>query len=140
MRSSPEAAVHRPPRMRSALVGLILALTTGCIGRGATPPAVEPTLAALATLGLDCGDGMKDNVPSGLFQWSCAGAIESTGSTVLVDGNADGVAGITLISDDPDDPAGARSRFGRLVDVVPPLSTAPVLKDTIAGWTGGQAA
>lgn len=125
--------------MRSAIgASLILAFVAGCVGPGNDPPAVQPTLAALETLGLDCGNATKDNVPSGLFQWSCAGAIESRQSSVLVDGNADGVAGITLVVDVPGDPAGARSRFGRLVDVVPPLSAAPVLKDSVAGWTGQQ--
>jgi hypothetical protein len=125
--------------MRSTVIGiLILALAAGCFGRGTTPAAVQPTLAAIETLGFRCGDGAKDNVPSGLFQWSCSGAMEASRSTVLVDGNEDGVAGITLFVENPSDPGVARSGFGRLVDAVPRLSNAPVLKDTIAGWTSGQ--
>jgi hypothetical protein len=127
--------------MRSAVIGsLILVLAAGCFGRGTSPAAVQPTLAAIETLGFRCGDGARDNVPSGLFQWSCGGAMEASRSSVLVDGNADGVMGITLFVDDPRDPGVARSGFGRLVDAVPPLSSAPVLKATIAGWTGGQQA
>ena len=127
--------------MRWAVIGiLVLALAAGCIGPGTTPAAVQPTLAAIETLGFRCGDGVKDNVPSGLFQWSCSGSMETARSTVLVDGNDGGVAGITLFVDNPSDPAVARNGFGRLVDAVPPLSSAPVLKDTVAGWTGGQQA
>jgi hypothetical protein len=127
--------------MRSAAVGvLVLAIAAGCVGRGTTPAAVQPTLTAIETLGPRCGDGVKDNEPSGLFQWSCGGAVNAVRSTVLVDGNEDGVAGITLMLDGTSDPGVARNGFGRLVDAVPPLSTAPVLKDTLAGWTGGQQA
>ena len=124
--------------MRWAVVGvLILASAAACAGP-TTPAAVQPTLTAIETLGLRCGDGVKDNVPSGLFQWSCSGAMEAVKATVLVDGNAEGVAGFTLFFQDLSDPAIARDRFGKLVDAVPPLSTAPVLKDSVAGWAGGQ--
>jgi hypothetical protein len=127
--------------MRWAVIGiLVLALAAGCIGRGTTPAAVQPTLAAIETLGFRCGNGVRDNVPSGLFQWSCSGSMEAARSTVLVDGNDAGIEGITLFVDDPSHPGVARSGFGRLVDAVPPLSSAQVLKDTVAGWTGGQQA
>jgi hypothetical protein len=127
--------------MRSAVVGILaVSLASGCIGQGTTPPEVQPTLAAIENLGFRCGDGVKDNVPSGLFQWSCSGTLVSVRSTVLVDGNEEGVAGITLVVEDPSDPAVAGTAFGRLVDAVPPLSTAPVLKATVAGWTGDQQA
>ncbi len=127
--------------MRSAVVGiLVLAFVTGCLGRSSTPPAVQPTLAAIEALDFHCGDGVKDNVPSGLFQWSCSGAMETARASVLVDGNEHGVAGITLVVDDPSDPGVARNGFDRLVDGVPPLRDAGVLKDTVAGWTGGQQA
>jgi hypothetical protein len=127
--------------MRWVVAGiLILALAEGCIGRGPAPAAVQPALAAIETLGFRCGDGVRDNVPSGLFQWSCAGRMDAVRSTVLLDGNEEGVAGITFVVDGPSDPRVARSGFGRLLDAVPPLSNAPVLKDTIAGWTGNQQA
>jgi hypothetical protein len=127
--------------MRYGAAGILaFALAAGCLGRATAPPAVQPTLAAIETIGFRCGDGAKDNVPSGLFQWSCGGAVEAARSTVLVDGNSEGVAGITLFVDGSSDPGVARSAFGRLVDAVPPLSTAPILKDTVAGWTGGQQA
>jgi hypothetical protein len=127
--------------MRYGLAGVLaLAITAGCFGRATTPPAVQPTLAAIETIGLRCGDGAKDNVPSGLFQWSCAGALEGARSNVLVDGNDEGVAGITLFVDDIGDAGVTRRGFGRLVDAVPPLNTAPVLKDTVARWTGAQEA
>jgi hypothetical protein len=127
--------------MRYAVAGiLVIALAAACSPRETAPGAVQATLAAIETLGLRCGDGLKDNVPSGLFQWSCSGAIEGVHSTLLVDGNQEGVAGLTLLVDDPSDPRVARSQFGRLVDAVPPLTNAPVLKDTLASWTGRQQA
>ena len=127
--------------MRCAVAAILtVALASGCIGRRTTPDAVQPTLAAIEALGFRCGDGVKDNVPSGLLQWSCGGAMDAVRSTVLVDGNEEGVAGITLVVDDPSDPGVAGAGFGRLVDAVPPLSNAPVLKDTVAGWSGGQQA
>jgi hypothetical protein len=125
--------------MRYALAGiLVIALAAGCSPRETAPGAVQATLAAIETLGLRCGDGAKDNVPSGLFQWTCRGAIEGVRSALLVDGNQDGVAGMTLFVDDPGDPGVARTQFGRLVDSVPPLTNAPALKDTLASWTGAQ--
>ena len=115
------------------LLGLAVA-TAGC----SAPVAVRPTLDAVRALGFTCGDGERDNVPSGLFQWHCHGAIDGAASTILVGGNEEGVSNITLVSEDSTDPAIARAGFGRLVASVPPLSTAPVLVDALAGWTGAQ--
>jgi len=127
--------------VRSALVAiLVLALATGCSDPESTLSGVQPTLAALDALGFRCGDGAKDNVPSGLLQWSCSGEMEGAPLTVLVDGNEQGTTGITLVVDDPANPGVAGRAFGRLVDAVPPLSTAPVLKDSVAAWTGRQQA
>jgi hypothetical protein len=125
--------------MRPAIAGtLILVLAIGCAGKAG--PAVQPTISAIETLGFHCGDGIRDNVPSGLFQWSCVGALEATRASVLVDGNDEGVEGLTLDVEDPGHPGVAAAEFGRLVDAVPPLSSAPMLKDTVAAWTGGQKA
>jgi hypothetical protein len=139
--ASPAALPHRRLDVRSAVVTiLVLALATGCSDPESSFSAVQPTLAALDTLGFRCGDGAKDNVPSGLLQWSCSGEMEGAALTVLVDGNEEGTAGITLLVDDPGDPGLAGRAFGRLVDAVPPLSNAPVLKDSVAAWTGRQQA
>jgi hypothetical protein len=125
--------------MRYAVAGiLVIALAAACSPRETAPGAVQATLAAIERLGLRCGAGVKDNVPSGLFQWSCSGAIEGVRSALLVDDNQEGVAGMTLLVNDPRDPGVARTQFGRLVDAVPPLTNAPVLKDTLASWTGAQ--
>lgn len=125
--------------MRNAVACiLIIALAAGCTSHASAPAAVQATIAAIETLGLRCSEGDKDNVPSGLFQWSCSGAIEGVGSALLVDGNQEGVVGLTLFVDNPSDPGVARTQFRRLVDVVPPLTTAPVLKDALASWTGEQ--
>lgn len=125
--------------MRNRLAATaLLALLAGCAGAPSAFPRVQPTLAAIETLGFHCGDGVADNVPSGLFQWLCPGAVEGVRSTVLVDGNEEGVVGITLVIDESTDPDVARAGFRDLVNGVPPLNTAPLLVDTLAGWTGGK--
>lgn len=117
---------------------LILALAVGCSPRATTPDSVTATLAAVGGLGLRCGEGVEDNVPSGLVQWSCRGAIDGVDASVLIDGSRDGVVGLTLVVEGSADPDVARSRFGRIVDSVPPLTGAPVLKDALAEWAGPQ--
>ena len=99
---------------------------------------MQPALAGIETLGFKCGAGVKDNVPSGLFQWRCTGSFGATSGTVLVDGNDEGVAGVTLVTDGSTDPELARASFARLVGAVPPLDTAPILADQLEGWTGDQ--
>jgi hypothetical protein len=64
--------------------------------------------------------------------------LDGTALTVLVDGNAIGVAGITTVTDDSTDPSVARAAFARLVGNVPPLRTAPVLTDVLVSWSGAQ--
>ena len=121
--------------LRCLLAAALAALVTGCSG---TPESVRPTIAGIVGLGYRCGDGIKDNVPSGLFQWHCDGAVNGTPSVVLVDGNAEGVAGVTLDVEPTNDPELARVGFARLVAAVTPLKAAPALADTLIGWTGGQ--
>src|SRR5436309_7010832 len=48
---------------------LIASAIVGC--RSATPAAVAPSIEAWSTFGLSCGERRADNVPSGLFQWTC---------------------------------------------------------------------
>jgi hypothetical protein len=110
----------------------------GCALQSAAPAVVGQSLTAIEALGLRCGDGIKDNVPSGLFQWSCRGMMAGAPTTVLVDGNDKGVTAIALVTDGSTDATLAAAQFGRLVDAVPPMRTAPILKDTVAGWTGAQ--
>jgi len=119
-------------------VGLVLVVLTGCAGVSSAPGTVQPTLAGIDALGFRCGEGQPDNVPSGLFQWICPGSVEGRDATVLVEGNADGVAGITLVINQSIDADVARRGFHRLVESVPPLNRAPVLIDTLAGWSGRQ--
>ena len=115
-----------------------MVLITGCGSASSAPSAVQPTLAAIEGLGFKCDPGVKDNVPSGLFQWRCTGSFDGTAATVLVDGNDEGAAGVTLVTDGSTDPEVARVSFGRLVRAVPPLDTAPILVDQLDGWTGDQ--
>jgi len=117
------------------LTAALVALVVGCNG---APAAIRPTLAGIIALGYRCGEGMKDNVPSGLFQWHCDGTVDGTVSTVLVDGNQEGVAGITLFINESDDPEIARVGFARLVTGVPPLKAAPALADVLRRWPGEQ--
>jgi hypothetical protein len=63
---------------------------------------------------------------------------EGVPSTVLVEGNVEGVASITLVTDQSTDPNVARAAFARLVGNVPPLRTAPVLADVLVSWSGAQ--
>jgi hypothetical protein len=119
------------------LTAVLVAFLVAACG-STVPGTVAPTIAALEQLGLDCGDGLKDNVPSGLYQWSCAGTIDDERVTVLVDGNDEGVSAVELFIDESTDPALARRLFERLVDAVPPLSTAPILKTVVADWDGPQ--
>jgi hypothetical protein len=122
-------------RDRRLLVTLLwLVIVAAC----SAPAAVRPTIDAVRALGFACGDGQRDNVPSGLFQWHCRGAIGGTPSTVLIGGNDRGVSDITLVSDESTDPAIARAGFELLVRTLPPLSTRPTLVDALAGWSGEQ--
>jgi hypothetical protein len=120
---------------RFLLVAALMALMVGCNG---APAAVRPTLAGIIALGYRCGEGMKDNVPSGLFQWQCHGAVDGTASSVLVDGNEEGVATITQFINESNDPEIVRVGFSRLVTGVPPLKAAPALVDALRGWPGEQ--
>ena len=140
MLTSPREVHDRRVGMRWAGVGLMVLALVGCAVGPATPETVRPTIAAIETLGYRCGDGIKDNVPSGLYQWSCNGTIAGVPSTILIDGNSEGVAGVTLVVEDPRNPGATASQFARLVDAVPPLNRAPALKDSVAGWAGGEQA
>ena len=121
---------------KATAIGLAAVALAACSSAVATPGSVQPTLAAVGGLGYRCGAGVKDNVPSGLYQWSCGGTVGGATTTILVDGNEAGVAQVTLVVDDPRHPAAAIAEFGRLVDAAPPLDAAPVLKQAVAGWAG----
>ena len=126
--------------MRKHLRWLIFAALAGaCSVIGAKgPPAVLPALTSIERLGYGCDNGIKDKVPSGLYQWSCERTVNGLETFVLVNGNERGIAefDIGVVATDP---ALARTTFSELLAVVPPLSTAPWLEDGLAGWTGPQA-
>lgn len=115
-----------------------LALVVGCGGVPLAPPAVRDTLSGIHALGLTCDAGEEDNVPSGLTQWPCRGAIDGVDSSVLVDGNDEGVNGISLVTGGPPDPDAARVTFSRLVTSVPPLDSAPALPTALDDWDGDR--
>jgi hypothetical protein len=121
--------------MRRRLAPMLLAgLLAGCTG---APDAVRPTLKALAHRGYACGDGIKDNVPSGLYQWKCAR--DGTPETIVdIDGNDRGVAELDIVVRDTET-AHVRQAFAEIVAAVPPLSSAPWLAGGLDGWTGPQA-
>jgi hypothetical protein len=113
---------------------LVIALTVVVLG-GCTPAAIQPTLADVRSLGFACGDGARDNVPSGLYQWHCSGTVAAKDGTILVNGNDGGVAEIDLAINSAD-PAVMRSEFRRVAIEVMPLRLAPALADALVVWSG----
>jgi hypothetical protein len=102
------------------------------------PPAVLPALTALERLGYVCDYGVKDNVPSGLYQWHCNRSVNGLQTGVGVNGNDQGIAEFDIDVSDVD-PALVRRAFSEMLATVPPLNTAPWLEEGLAGWTGPQA-
>lgn len=120
---------------------LVLALVlAGCSATAQAPALVRPTLVAVEGMGFRCDDGIPDNVPSGLVQWTCPGTVEGTRASVLVEGNADGVASVMLVVDGRPDPAIARRGWAQLAGAVPPLSAAPAVGGAIVDWVGVEPA
>jgi len=115
------------------LIALILAVAMlgGCAAAPLTPAAVRPTLDSLSALGLRCSNPTADNVPSGLLQWSCRGAVGSASLTVVVDGDEAGVFGIVAQVPGATDAATAGQVFADLVAAMPPLAPD---RDEIQGW------
>jgi hypothetical protein len=107
------------------------------LGAGCTPAAVQPTLTEVRSLGYACGDGVRDNEPSGLYQWHCTGMVEGNLAVIDVDGNANGVAGF-MLSINAADPGIIRSEFRRVVTSVSPLMAEPDLASALDTWTGTQ--
>src|SRR5947199_3214479 len=96
---------------------LIASAIVGC--RSATPAAVAPSIEAWSTLGLSCGEPRADNVPSGLFQWTCRSDHRGIPLTLLVDGDDHGVFMMTAQVPGGTDPRARRrgvrrSRRGKL--------------------------
>jgi hypothetical protein len=118
---------------------VLAALAGACSGLGAKgPPAVLPALTSIERLGYACDSGIKDNVPSGLYQWHCDRTVNGLQTFVLVNGNDRGIAEFD-IGVEATDPALVRNTFSELLVVVPPLNTAPWLEDGLAAWIGPQA-
>lgn len=122
--------------MQSVGRALLAGLLAGCIASTA-PAAVRATLEQVEALGYDCGAGVADNVPSGLTQWRCPGTVAGHTAVVDVDGNDNGVAGITLAINSTD-PAISRTEFRRLTTAVSPLTDQPDLANALDSWTGAQ--
>lgn len=94
------------------------------------PRSVRQTLTALRSTGYVCGEGVRDNVPSGLWQWRCRGPVAGTDAFVNGDGHDAGAAEITL-SVDSTGPALIAAEFARLAPRVAPLTTTPGLADAL---------
>jgi hypothetical protein len=139
--------MHRPIAL--LVTGLLVA---GC---ARAPSAVEPTLVAVEALGMVCGEGNPDNVPSGLVEWHCGATKGGEAAAhlilgVTVDGNSNGVARVWLAMDDDrmitdgvgtyPGPDRLRAALALVVDRVPPLTVAPALKDALRDWTGEEIA
>jgi len=123
----------RPRGMERILIASILAVAIlgGCSAAPLTPAAVRPTLDSLSALGLGCSDPTVDNVPSGLLQWSCRGAVRNASLTVAVDGDDAGVFGIVAQVPGATDAATAGQVFADLVASMPPLAPN---RNEIQGW------
>ena len=117
----------------------ILSLLVAIILNACAPSfsAVNPTIFKLRDLGYSCGDGIKDNVPSGLYQWHCDRSPDRSDLTELVDGNDRGVAEIDLAfpSNDPD---AAKKTYESVIADVPPLVSAKGLHGVLDSWFGEQ--
>jgi hypothetical protein len=128
--------------VRAAVLVAVPVLLAGCFSSPdpvpSAPPAIRPTLEGVHAMGFTCGDGVEDNVPSGLFQWICTGIVEENPSTVLVNGNAAGLTEVVLVIDESIDPRTLVAGFERLVTTVPPLSRLPALPSALAGWTRAE--
>jgi hypothetical protein len=114
----------------TVLPAIAVLMLAACAGN-----SMRPTLTDLRSA--VCGDGVRDNVPSGLWQWRCRGRVAGTDAFVDVDGNEAGVAEITLTVDSTD-PALIGAEFARLAARVAPLTSAPGLADALGTWTSQQ--
>jgi hypothetical protein len=121
--------------MRSIAAALLVAgLLGGCDSANA-PAAIRPTVDQIEAMGYECGSGVPDNVPSGLVAWNCSGSVAGNRAGVMVEGNDDGVAGITLVIHS-NDPGVIRTEFRRLAAAVPPMSLQPDVDEALDAWTG----
>jgi len=122
--------------MRSIRLTLLAGLLAGCNALSA-PAAVRATLDEVEALRYDCGEGLADNVPSGLFQWKCSGTVAGHRAIVDVEGNDDGVVGLTLDISSVD-PTFTRAEFQRLANSVSLLRAEPGLVGALDTWSGVQ--
>lgn len=139
--------------MRRSIALLVTCLLVAGCARA--PSAVEPTLVAVEALGAACGEGIPDNVPSGLVEWQCGAtsggeAADHLIRGVTVDGNGEGVARVILVMDRDrmiidgvgtyPGPDRLRAALALLVDRVAPLTASPALGDALGGWAGEEIA
>ncbi|TMF39818.1 MAG: hypothetical protein E6I26_04395 [Chloroflexi bacterium] len=108
---------------------LIASAIVGC--RSATPAAVAPSIEAWSTFGLSCGERRADNVPSGLFQWTCRSDHRGIPLTLLVDGDDHGVFMMTAQVPGGTDPRAAGQVFDDLVGASLPLTT---VRAEVGAW------
>jgi hypothetical protein len=116
----------------AALVPVVLA---GCLGGPTMPAAVAPSLDGWRSLGLTCATATVDNVPSGLLQWSCHGAVRSVDVSATLDGDEKGVFAITATMPAGTDREAIAGAFGDLVDATPALAAA---RGQIRPWLEDQ--
>lgn len=114
---------------------LFLGLVAGCSAAVTAPAAIQPTLRAVEGLGYRCEPGEPDNVPSGLTQWRCPGAVAGAAAGINVDGNETGVSGMALVVSSVDVGV-TRAEFQRVARAVPPLSGNPNLVNALDSWGG----
>lgn len=100
-----------------------------------TPDLVRPTLEGWRSIGLSCTGPTKDNVPSGLVQWSCRGTLGDVELSGVFDGDDQGLFSLQVVVPAATPPDAASAAFARLVDATPPLDGHESEIDAfVAGW------
>lgn len=124
---------------RAVTIALIATTLSACtLGLGpAIPDRVRPTLDGWQAIGLTCTGPTKDNVPSGLVQWSCLGALDGVELSGVFEGDDLGVFDLQAVVPAATPPDAARDSFARLIDATPPLDgLESEIVAFIDGWPG----
>jgi hypothetical protein len=116
----------------------VIAATFPACARGQAEIAADHARATLEewkAIGLACTGPTKDNVPSGLFQWSCRGQRHGVELSGVLDGDDRGVVSLQFVVDASTTPDAALDAFAGLVDATSQLDGhAAEIIAFIAGW------
>jgi hypothetical protein len=135
--------IHRlGPVHRLALGLMVVWSVVGCAAEPATPVAVAATIEGWKTRGVSCSEPTKDDVSSGLLQWSCRGTMGRAPFDALIDGDDAGVFQIVIqVRSDSMAAVTAADYFADLMRWTPPVREHETeLQMWIRGWDGTPAA